>query len=516
MSNVNLTGIGDGYRTPVYAAEIEFAQGPASAAAGEREVVFVMPMTSSGNWTANSLYGPINNEQEVSDGAGPGSLMHRGIRKFLTLNKDAKVYAVPYAASSGGSPASATLDLDIATTATASGVLDVYVAGEKCQAGISTGDTATVIGDAIALSINNKTHLPVSAANSSGTVTLTAKIAGASQGNGTIDSIRCYVEITAGIGTTAAFTSGDALGDDTAGADGTTTEAANLNTALATLDSNRKYYIVTSLNDATSLGHVKTHITNKSLPKKGLRSVGISAYTHTLAAAQTIATGLNYERTQVALGPMFQSTPEEIAGAMAAIRQLEEGADVTHNFNGQKMPGIVGPYASSNWITNGDSDVEDAIIDGLTPLSTNDSGVRIVHSVSTRSKDTTGAFNDPRASRTLKISGADDFTDTVLVRFATRYGQKKFKDDERLANGRVNPNQKQISGVVRPSNIRATITEALDDYEDEHLQNVAESKASLSVGKHSVAGGRAACSLDLHVIDSLDQITLRVAEVSPN
>lgn len=516
MTN-NLTGITDGYRTPGHYAEILYAQGPASAAAGERQVVFVMPKTASGTWTANTLYGPIANEKEVSDGGGPGSMIHRGIRKFMQLNKDARVYAVPYAATSGGSPATATLVLTIATTATGSGVLNVWVAGELCQAAITTGDTATVIGDAIVASINGKTHLPVTAGNSSGTVTLTAKIAGASQGNGTVGRIRCYTTITSGIGTTSVFTNGNELGDDTAGADGTTTEPANFATALAVLDNVRRYYIVTSLTDGTSLGSLKTHIVNKSAPKRGLRSVGVAAYTHTLAAGQTIATTLNYERISVGLAPLFQSTTEEIAAAIAAVRQKREQVDLGYNFNDEKLDGIVGPYSVADWLAPGDNDVEDALTDGLTAIYTSDSGTRIVQSVSTRSKDATGALDDSRASRTVKISVTDAYVDTWLVRAGLRYGQKKFMDDERLANGKVNSNQKQIKDVVRPSMLRACHTEILDEFESAGLlQNVAASKESLSIAKSATAGGRAVMGLQLHVIDWFDQSTLLVSEVSPN
>jgi phage tail sheath gpL-like len=516
MSN-DLTGITGNYRTPGHYAEILYAQGPASAAAGERHVVFVMPKTSAGTWTANTLYGPIANEKEALDGGGAGSMIHRGIRKFMTLNKDARVYAVPYAASSGGSPAAATLILTIATTATASGVLNVWACGELCQAAITTGDTPTVVGDAIVASINGKTHLPITAANSTGTVTLTAKIVGASQGNGTVGRIRCYTTITSGIGTTSVFTNGNELGDDTAGADGTTTEPANFATALAVLDNVRKYYIVTSLNDATSLGSLKTHIVNKSAPKRGLRSVGISAYTHTLAAGQTIATTLNYERISVPLAPVFQSSTEEIAAAIAAKRQEKEGVDIGHNFNGEKLDGIIGPYSVADWLAPGDNDVEDALLDGLTPLYTSDSGVRICQSVSTRSKDATGALDDSRASRTVKISVTDGYVDTWLVRAGLRYGQKKFKDDDRLANGKVNSNQKQIKNVVRPSMLRSLHTEILDEFDANGLiQNIEESKASLSIAKSAVAGGRAEMGLQLHVIDWFDQSTLLVSEVSPN
>ncbi len=507
MAGTDLTGIASTYRTPGNYAEIVFAQGPSSAAAGAREVCLVMPKTAAGTWTVNTLYS-IKNEKDAEDGAGAGSPLHRAARKFLRLNKDAKLYAVPFAATSGGTPATATLALTIATTSTGVGTLTVYVCGEPCQYTFASGESATAIGDGIALSINNKTHLPVTASNASGTVTLSAKIAGTSQGNGTVGVLRCYAEITSGVGTTATFAAGNELGDTVAGAEGTTTEAANFATALAVLDANRKYYIVTSAIDATSLASLQSHISTKSEPKRGLRSVGIAAFTDSLANGQTLATARNYERLQIALGPEFQSDPAEIAGAMAALRQKREGVDVSHNFNSEKLD-VYGPYSSANWMDS--DDIEDAIIDGLTPLSTASDGVRVVHSVTTRSKDSTGALNDSRASRTVKVSTADAFVDDLLVRYGLRYGQKKFKDDELRADGSVNPNQKQSPKVVRPSHLRGTITELIDEYADEHLQEIDAIKESISISK---VAGRAAVGMDLHVIDWLDQITTRVAEVS--
>src|SRR5690606_15515427 len=115
--------------------------------------------------------------------------------------------------------------------------------------------------------INARSHLPLTASNSAGTVTLTAKIAGTSQGDGTTGVIRFRAEITSGISTTISV-SGDALGldDGTAGVEGDTTESSNFADALATIESNRFYYILTSLANDTDLGELKTHIANKSDP----------------------------------------------------------------------------------------------------------------------------------------------------------------------------------------------------------------------------------------------------------
>lgn len=509
MAGFDLTGIAAGFRTPGNYAEIVFAQGPSSAAGPEREVVFVMPKLSTGTWTAGTLY-RVRTEADAETGAGAGSPLHRGIRKFLRNNKGAKVWAVPVAETTGGSPVAATAVLTIANSATGTGTVSVWIAGELCQYTFASGDSVTAIGDGIEAAINAKTWLPVTASNAAGTVTITAKLDGISQGTATVGVIRTRAEITSGVATTATF-GGAFLGTGVAGVDGTTTEAANFATALASLDAVRKYYIVTSANDATSLGSLKTHITTKSEPKQGLRSFGIAAYTGSLATGQTIATGLNYERISIGLAPAFENDGAEIAGWLAAIRQKREAVDVSHNFNSEKADLNV-PYLTSDWLDA--DDIEDAIIDGLTPISSADDGARLVHSVTTRSKDATGTFDDSRASRTVKVSVSDSFVDDLLVRYALNFGQKKFKDDETLADGTINGNQKLIRNVVRPSQIAALINGLVDDYADEHLQEIAAIKESISVSKSETNPGRAVVGMDLHVIDWLDQITTRVAEVS--
>lgn len=512
MTDNALTGIADNYRTPGHFAEIEFAQGPSSAAAGEREVVFVMPKTSSGTWDVNKLYS-VSNSADAESGGGAGSMVHRGIRKFMAANKDARVSAVVYSASSGAGAVAAATDLTIATTATGTGTLSVWVAGERCDYTFNSGDTVTAIGDGIEAVINARTWLPVTASNSAGTVTITAKIAGISQGTATLGVIRLREEITSGVGTTATL-GGAFVGADTAGVDGATTEAANFQTALAVLDSVRKYYIVSSVNDATSMGHLKTHITTKSEPKRGLRSRGVFGYPGSLATGQTLATGRNYERLHIAWQPNSEHDSAELAGYLAAALQKGEGADLSHNFNGQSTDGhILAGALVSDWAD--DDDIEDALTDGLTPIHSNDSGAFIVQSVTTRSKDSAGTLDDARASRSLKVSVADGFVDTVLVRFGQRYGQKKFRDDERKADGTINHNQRVIRNVVRPSMIRGTVTEVVDEFDFAgHLQEVEAIKSSISIAKSKTNPGRAVLGMELHVVDWFDQSTLRVAEVS--
>ena len=258
---IPITGVADTYRVPGAMAELLFAQGPASASAGVRDVCLVMPMctgtaSTSGNWTANTLYA-VPDEKTANDGSGPGSPGHRAARKFLRSNKTAKLWALPVAQSSGGGVATATWTLVLGTVPTATGTVAVNICGEDCTATYASGTALVTTGAALAAAINAKTWLPVTAAFDTLTLTVSAKLPGASQGTATIRAIPARATITAGTGTTITA-SGAFLGTVVAGADGAVTEAANTLTALNTLTSVRRYYLVSSAIGATTLGHFKS------------------------------------------------------------------------------------------------------------------------------------------------------------------------------------------------------------------------------------------------------------------
>lgn len=507
---IPITGVGADFLTPGAYAEILYAQGPASVAAGTRDVVIAMPMLSTGLWTAAQLY-PINNEKTASDGAGVGSPLHRAARKFLQANPEAKLFGLPVAETTGGSPVAATATVTVATAATGQGTAVVTVCGEDCSYSFTSGDTVTTIAAGLKASINAKTWLPVTADNVAGVLTLTAKLKGISQGTSTLGVIRLRASITSGIGTTVA-TSGAFLGSAVAGAEGSTTEAANFATALATINAVRKYYIVSSANDATSLTNLVTHITNKSTPRQGLRSVGVAAYPGTLANGITLATARNYERLRVA----WQLNPDadcaEIAANYAAILQKRESADFAYNFNGYRQSDwLIPPTYFASDRPDAD-DMSDAIAGGLTPIGSDDAGSYIVKSCSTRSKNSAGTVNDQRATESKQVSVTDAFVDEELQNWALNHATKKLMDDEFLADGTVNPNQRLIRNVLRPSQLIGDIKKRMDDYEkNAQLQDTVTTKQSIRAVK---SGGRLEVGFDLHVIDWANQLTERVSEVS--
>src|SRR4051812_38265972 len=105
MAEQPITGFPSSWRAPFTAVEILFGQGPSTAASGPRDACYVAPMTASGLGTAGTLY-RISNEQDAVRYAGAGGPLHRLVRMHLKVNPRAggKLYILPYAATSGGSP----------------------------------------------------------------------------------------------------------------------------------------------------------------------------------------------------------------------------------------------------------------------------------------------------------------------------------------------------------------------------------------------------------------------------
>jgi phage tail sheath gpL-like len=494
--------------------QILFAQGPSIATGAARATVYLAPKTSAGTWTVNTTY-KVRNEAEVIEGGGSGSPLHLMLRTHFRVNKRGDVYVIPYNESSGSAVA-ADGYVSLTGTATSSGSLRVIVAGEEVDVAVAVGDTADAIGEKVEASVNAKSWLPVTASNTAGKVTFTAKVTGASQGDGTIGVISLRSQKSKAAGITVVM-SGAYLGQGfgTAGVDGSTSELTNLQAALDTITATRYYYIVTSLSTSGALAALSNHIEAKSLPDPGLRSVGITGTSASLAAASALAVARNYERLQLVWQHKPESHMAEIIANVAAIRMKYEATDTAYNFDGFKGQDWLVKNTASDADYLDSNDLNDALVDGLTPVQSSTTGSFLVMSCTTRSKDASGLLDDRRAVETHRVSVADEVVDTHKVRHSNTYASFKLKDDEKLPNGDVNPNQVRLAKVLTPSQYRSWLTGLLREFETQgKLKNVDATIAGINVGIDPNNGGRLEVSYDLDVINLLHQTTVRVAEVS--
>lgn len=499
---VRLTGLPDNWRTPGAWAEIEFAQGPANAALGAREALVVGPKLTTGTATVNTIYA-LPNAGTAALLAGSGSPPSRVAEQYMKYGSAPALYGIFYTPT-GGTQASYSVSIDAGGNPTKRGTATVQVVDKVCSYGFTTADNGSSIADGITAAINTNVMLPVTAtAYSAGTgtgVTITDKIATAAANT----SYRVRTDVTSGCGVTLG-----AGGDLTGGVGDDSTPLTN---ALAVANNVRKYYMGVPVSDATLAGLLETHINNKSQPNPGLRSVGIVAGRGTIAATTTIANGINHERIQYVLHEDSDHDPAQLVGELMGLRAQEENTDSAVNLAGRAL-NLNKQYDEADWPTPDEQST--CINEGIAVIGSNDSTAYLVMNVDTRSKNSTGTVNDFRVTEAHRVSVADEFVDRVLVTWSLNYAYKKFKDDDRLADGTVNPNQTYKRSTVKPSMLRKMVATILRQFDDEEkLQNVDASIASISSKKSTLNASRGEVQVNLHAIDHHNQMFLKVLEVS--
>jgi phage tail sheath gpL-like len=508
---VPVTGFPSDYRTPSIGIEIVYAQGESISGAGSREILVTGPMLASGTYTAGTVYGPIKTELEVQTGGGAGGRLHRMIRKIMKSNKTASVYVLPYAETTGGSPIQAIGNWVLSGTATSSFNWPVNVCGEDISIYVKSGDAFGTVATALRAAINLRTHLPITAAGSAGTVALTSKHYGTSGGNGTYNPLRCRA-LSPGNGLACSFAE---IGATTAGAEGTTTETATLTTALTAVDGRYFYYYAyDNFANTTAMAALKTHIAAKSAPRYGRTAYLVSGYNGTIAAATTVANGLNYERMECATQPYADVDPAELCGQLVASMQLVRETDPANGLINYAGAEWTLPPVSLTQYWPDEDDISDAIAAGLSIIVSKTGGSFLAMSITTRSKDSSGTYADFRAAESHRVSVAD-YCATELKGALVPFIGKGFKTHPKLPNGNPDPNAIIPRGVATDYTIRPTYVSYINAWEAAGLtQKASDSLASLTVVKSPINAGRLESGFSLYARDNLSQITCRIAESS--
>ncbi len=144
--------------------------GSSLADAFKRVIIFGYKKTA-GTAPLNTLT-RCTSQSDCATFVGQGSDIYRQYQAFISQAGQAisDVYLLPITEPSG---TNATRLIVVAGPPTTAGSVDLFICGYLMSVRISTSDTATTIGDAIAAAINANLNLPCTAANVSGTVTLT-------------------------------------------------------------------------------------------------------------------------------------------------------------------------------------------------------------------------------------------------------------------------------------------------------------------------------------------------------
>jgi phage tail sheath gpL-like len=302
----------------------------------------------------------ITSPEDAGDKFEFGYMIHRLAMGVFAGSGGVECWVSPQS-EPGGAQAAGTLT--VTGPSTAAGEIHLYIAGQKTPAiAVASGDTATVIGDAIVAAITADKTLPVTAVNAVGTVTVTAKTDG-TYGNNINMSLNLglkeelpagvaivVVQLTSGSGTPTIADALDGLG---------TGDGANENHFT---DIVHGY-----LQDSTTLNALSTYngIGNQwvgcygKMVARPFRALtgdtdpGSSALTALIA----VGNGRKSDRTNGIIPvPDSPNHPSEIAAIVSGMAAALNGNRAEGYLTGQVIPGVLpGTDVADRWTTEYDS-----------------------------------------------------------------------------------------------------------------------------------------------------------------
>lgn len=502
-----LTGLDASNPIPGVYAEVRFAQGQSSDL-GPKRVLILAPKTSAGSITVDTQVVQIQDEADAITYAGAGSPAHRMARAFFANNKSSEVWLLCPTVATG----SAAVDKIILTNAaTANGVLSVFTCGEQIDVAITSGDSVTTIGDNLAQAINDRTHLPFTASNSSGTVTVTGKIAGV-----VLNSVRLRCKITgSGIATTVNLTADTAFG--ASGESGAAIGAGviSLTSALATMLPRKYDTILLCEQSAAPIDALLDQMSTQAEPSTGFRQKAYIGAALTPANAATLASGSSMNRARADLINCEECPVEHyVLGAIVAGRYLvHNGSDPSYNFDGygtksgQVLVGLARPYNDSALPTT--TELKSMLNQGVTPIAFTDGGAPyVVRAVTTQCKS--GSNFDYRVRDAHIVTVADRFTADLVIKLALSPWTKITTDP---TGNRPEPGAQ----FATPRRVKSTIEQLLSDYASAGWIDpgkLATMIAGTVVGQDPLLPSRMNISVPLYSAILLHQHALLVKESS--
>lgn len=166
------TGIPESWNLPLFWAVVDGTKAGNLSESGR--ALLVGQYNSSVGTAAPNVPVPVGSLALAGGMFGVGSQLYLMVQAFLACNSTQQLWCVPVP-DGAGQKAAATITV---TAGTASGLLTVYIGGQKVQVSVGSTDTATTIATNLAAAINAIPSLPVTAAATSGVVTVTCNWAG--------------------------------------------------------------------------------------------------------------------------------------------------------------------------------------------------------------------------------------------------------------------------------------------------------------------------------------------------
>lgn len=455
---ISLNSIPADLRNPGQYVEFDSSKAISGLPAAQDKILVIGQRLTAGTVAAGVLTRIVSAAQGVQ-AFGRGSMLAQMLTALKAVNDDTECWAIALDDLGGGVTATGTLT--VTGTATSAGTLAFMIAGVKVPVGVVVGDTPTIVATSIVAAIAANPDLPVSAANTAGVVTLTAKHKGT--GGNDIDVRLNYFQgdVNGAPATTAVAIVAMASG------------AGNPDIAAvwAAIGDSKYATMILPFVDAATLTSVETELTSRWGPMRMIEAMAYGSFRGSMSAAATLGTSRN--SAWVSILPMRGALLPtwSLAAAYGGVIALYGSIDPARPFQTLPLAGVLAPAVVDRFTRQ---ERELLLHDGMSTYRVDSGGnVLIDRAITTYQTSAFGlpdvAYLDVNTPLTLAY-----IRYAVRTRIATKFPRMKLADD----NTTFGAGQ----AIVTPKIIRAELIALFRELENAGLvEDLDQFKADLIV-----------------------------------
>lgn len=418
-------------RTPGQFVEFDSSRATSGPGAQPQRVLVIGQKLAAGAAVADVPIRITQADQAIQQ-FGRGSMLAAMFAAFLANNPVAEAWALPMADNGAG--VAATKTVTMTGPATGAGTLELLIAGQTVQVGVTVDDTDAEMATAVAAAVAARPDLPVTAGAAAAVVTLTARHKGVA-GND-IDvrvNYRSDQVLPAGVGVAiAAGVAGTGNPDVTA--------------AFTAIGDDWFNSFVLPWTDATNLGLVETELADRFGPLRMIDGLAYTAAAGTQGALAALGGGRNSPHVSIGGIKGSPTPPWVIAAAYAGVVTYHAAIDPARPFQTLALTGVLAPAVTDRF----DRAERDLLLrDGISTFTIDAGGiVRIERAITTYQTNPFGlpdlAYLDVNTLLTLSY-----LRWSARVRIGSKYGRHKLAaDGTQYGSGQA---------IVTPKVIRAEL-----------------------------------------------------------
>ncbi|MDG6895040.1 phage tail sheath subtilisin-like domain-containing protein [Volucribacter amazonae] len=432
----------------------------------KQEVLIIAPMTKE---NAMAFTGAIQiySDKEAMSYFGAGSWAHLMSKIAIRNNSLLNLSVIGLKDNSAGVAATATVTLN--GTATVIGVMGVNIGGTEYKISVNKSEDAATVANRLTAVINAGEESLVSATVSSKTITLTAKSKGQIGNEIALSTYNSVSDMT--IAATS-FTGGQ--------------ENADIAPALASVAGTKYDVIISAFSDEKNAVALREHLATVSAPLEKKPGIGVLGWRDSLATGTTFTGKLNAERLTVGWYKGCIQGNALIAAGYGAIIAGEE--DPAKPLNTLEIKGLSLVDVSNTPLL---TEANQALYNGLTPITMVNQRVQIMRAITTYTKSATNT-DDPSYLDLTTIRTLDYVRKAVEQRLELRFPRDKLSQRT-------------------PKKVRSEIIDVLVKMEEaEILENVQSHLAKLMVERDNVDVNRLNLAIPTDVVNGLHIIANRI------